>query len=247
MVKLVLLRHGESEWNKRNLFTGWVDVDLSTRGIQEAKQAGRLLKNRGFEFDVAYTSLLKRAIRTLWLTLDEMDEMWLPIINAWELNERHYGDLQGLNKVTMARKFGAKQVQIWRRSFGIRPPRQGHWWWRKYHVKPPELAKDSLYNFHHDRRYQLFGLKKVPKSESLADTYKRTIPFWHKQIEPRLLKDQRIIIAASGNSIRSIVKYLDNISDKDIPNLEIPYARPLVYEFNIKNKKIIKKRSYYLK
>lgn len=247
MTKLVLLRHGESLWNKKNIFTGWVDVDLSQRGIRQAKQAGRLLKNRGYKFDLAYTSLLKRAIRTLWLALDEMDLMWVPIINVWQLNERHYGNLQGLNKLTIARKFGDKQLHLWRRSFGLRPPRQSHWWWRKYHIKPPELTQDSLYNLAHDQRYRLFGLKNIPRSESLADTYKRTIPFWRKHIEPQILQKKKIIISASGNSLRSIVKYLDNISDEEIPNLEIPYAQPLVYEFGIKKNKLVKKDSYYLK
>ncbi len=247
MPKVVLLRHGESLWNKKNLFTGWVDVDLSPRGIRQAKQAGRLLKRRGFTFDLAYTSVLKRAIRTLWLALDEMDLMWLPIINAWQLNERHYGDLQGLNKIAVSKQFGDEQLHLWRRSFSLRPPNHAHLWRRKFHLKPPELAEDSLHNLYHDRRYRLFGLKNIPRTESLADTYKRTIPFWRKQIEPKILKKQKIIISASGNSLRSIVKYLDNISDKKIADIEIPYAKPLVYEFKIKGKKLIKTSSYYLK
>jgi 2,3-bisphosphoglycerate-dependent phosphoglycerate mutase len=232
MVKLVLLRHGESLWNKKKIFTGWVDIDLSRRGLKQARQAGRLLKKHHFTFDVAYTSVLKRAIRTLWLALDEMDLLWLPVVNAWQLNERHYGGLQGLNKVAMAKKFGAEQVRLWRRS---------------YRLRPPLTAKNGPYNAARDPRYRLFGLKQVPRTESLADTYRRVMPYWFKEIEPKIIVGQKIIISAHGNSLRALVKHLDNVSDRDIPQLEIPVGRPLVYEFNVRQGQLAKKSSYYLK
>ena len=232
MVKLVLLRHGESLWNKKKIFTGWVDIALSRKGMRQAKRAGRLMAKRGFTFDLAYTSVLNRAVKTLWLALEEMNLEWLPIINAWQLNERHYGGLQGLNKVAMAKKYGAEQVHLWRRSYSLRPPL---------------LAKNSVYNVAHDPRYQLYGLTKVPLAESLADTYRRVLPYWKKIIEPKIIAGQKIIISAHGNSLRALVKYLDNISNRDIPNLEIPVGRPLIYEFNIKQQTLVKKRSYYLK
>ena len=230
MVKLVLLRHGESVWNKKNIFTGWVDIDLSRKGVRQAKRAGRLLKAAGFNFDRAYTSVLKRAVRTLWLVLEEMDLTWLPVLNAWQLNERHYGDLQGLSKPALAKKFGVEQVQRWRRSFRLRPPL---------------LAKTSPWDVARDRRYQIFGLKQVPRRESLADTCRRVLPYWQQEIAPRLQRGANIIISAHGNSLRALVKHLDKISDDDIPLLEIPTGAPLVYEFN--NRHGLKKRtSYYL-
>ncbi len=232
MVKLVLLRHGESLWNKKKIFTGWVDIDLSRRGMREARRTGRLLKKHHFNFDLAYTSVLKRAVRTLWLALDEMDLLWLPVVNAWQLNERHYGGLQGLNKVAMAKKYGAQQVHLWRRSYSLRPPL---------------LPKTSPWDISRDRRYKLFGLKQVPRTESLADTYKRVLPYWRQEIEPKIIAGQNIIISAHGNSLRALVKYLDNISNRDIPNLEIPVGRPLIYEFNVKQSQLVKKSSYYLK
>lgn len=232
MIKLILLRHGESLWNKKKIFTGWVDIDLSRKGIREAKRAGRALKQRGFKFDRAYTSVLTRGIRTLWLVLDEMNLLWLPVTNAWQLNERHYGGLQGLNKVTMARKFGQEQVQLWRRSFKLRPP---------------VLAKNSPLNASRDPRYQIFGLKQVPNRESLADTCRRVLPYWRQVIEPQIIKGEKIIISAHGNSLRALVKHLDKISDRDIPQLEIPTGAPLIYEFNNKGGQLKKIKSYYLK
>lgn len=232
MIRLVLLRHGESLWNKKNLFTGWVDIDLSRRGLKQAQQAGRLLKKHRLTFDLAYTSVLKRAIRTLWLALDEADLLWLPTTKAWQLNERHYGDLQGLNKLAMAKKFGAEQVRLWRRSYSLRPPL---------------LAKNSPLDVSHDPRYRLTGPQTPPRGESLADTCRRVLPYWRREIEPKILAGQKIIISAHGNSLRALVKHLDNISPQDIPTLEIPVGQPLVYEFNIKNRRLIKKSSYYLK
>jgi len=232
MVKLVLLRHGESVWNKKNLFTGWVDVDLSKRGIRQARHAGRLLLARDFKLDAAYTSVLTRAIRTLWLVMDEMSLLWLPVARAWQLNERHYGGLQGLNKKTMAKKFGDEQVHKWRRSYSLRPPL---------------LAENSPFDVSRDRRYIGRNLKRMPRRESLADTCRRVWTYWQKIIEPEVLAGRQIIISTHGNSLRALVKHLDRISDKDIPELEIPVGQPLIYEFNIKNKKLIKKTSYYLR
>lgn len=228
MYKLVLIRHGESTWNKENRFTGFRDVDLSEKGLAEAKAAGELLRKEGFTFDIAYTSVLKRAIRTLWMILDEMDLMWIPIVNSWKLNERHYGDLQGLNKSEMAQKFGEDQVHIWRRS---------------YDVPPPPMSKD-------DERYE-GGLPKYsslwdgefPQTECLKDTVDRVVPYFTSEIAPAILSDKKVIIAAHGNSLRALVKYLDNIPDEEIVKMNIPTGVPLVYELD-ENLKPIK--SYYL-
>ena len=228
MVKLVLLRHGESIWNRENRFTGWTDVDLSDKGIEEAKKAGRTLKKNGFTFDLAYTSYLKRAVRTLWLVLDEMDLMWITVRNSWRLNERHYGALQGLNKAEMAKKFGEEQVLIWRRSYDVPPP-------------PLERADERYPG--HDIRYSKLSEAQLPLTESLKDTYRRCLPYWHKSIAPALLRGKKVIVSAHGNSLRALVKYLDNISEQDIVNLNIPTGIPLVYELN---KDLGKIRSYYL-
>ncbi len=228
MMKLVLLRHGESIWNKENRFTGWTDVDLSEKGIEEAKEAGRVLKAEGFTFDLAYTSVLKRAIRTLWLTMDEMDLLWVPWVRSWRLNERHYGALQGLNKSEMAAKFGEEQVKIWRRS---------------YDVPPPALTPDDERYPGHDPRYADLTKDELPLTECLKDTVERFLPLWHQEIAPEILKGKRVLIAAHGNSLRALVKYLDNISDQDIVNLNIPTGMPLVYELDNLLKPI---KSYYL-
>lgn len=227
MYKLVLIRHGESTWNKENRFTGWTDVDLSERGVEEAHAAGKLLRNEGYSFDLAYTSVLKRAIRTLWICLDQMDLMWLPVQRDWRLNERHYGALQGLNKAETAHKYGEDQVKIWRRS---------------YDVQPPALEKDDDRYPGHDRRYA--GLdNKLPLTECLKDTVDRFLPLWNENIAPLVKDGKRIIIAAHGNSLRALVKYLDNISEKDIIGLNIPTGIPLVYELDQKLEPI---RHYYL-
>jgi 2,3-bisphosphoglycerate-dependent phosphoglycerate mutase len=228
MMKLVLLRHGESTWNKENRFTGWTDVDLSEKGIEEAKEAGRVLKAEGFTFDLAYTSVLKRAIRTLWLTMDEMDLLWVPWIRSWRLNERHYGALQGLNKSEMAAKFGEDQVKIWRRS---------------YDVPPPALTPDDERYPGRDPRYAGLAKNELPLTECLKDTVERFLPLWHQDIAPEILKGKRVLIAAHGNSLRALVKYLDNISDQDIVSLNIPTGMPLVYELDDLLKPI---KSYYL-
>jgi 2,3-bisphosphoglycerate-dependent phosphoglycerate mutase len=228
MVKLVLLRHGESTWNKENRFTGWTDVDLSEKGIEEAKKAGRALKELGFVFDLAYTSFLKRAVRTLWLVLDEMDLMWIPVKNSWRLNERHYGALQGLNKAETAKKYGEEQVLIWRRS---------------YDIPPPLLDRSDERYPGHDARYRSLTQAQLPLTESLKDTYRRCLPYWHKSIAPALLSGRKIIVAAHGNSLRALVKYLDNVSEQDIVNLNIPTGIPLIYELGYDLKKI---KSYYL-
>ncbi len=228
MLKLVLLRHGESTWNKENRFTGWTDVDLSEKGIEEARQAGRTLKGQGYDFDLAFTSLLKRAIRTLWIVQDEMDLMWIPVKNSWRLNERHYGALQGLNKSETAKKYGEGQVLIWRRS---------------YDIPPPPLEKSDARYPGLDPRYSMLGPAQIPLAESLQDTYRRCLPYWHKSIVPALKAGKRIIIVAHGNSIRALVKYLDAVSEEDIVNLNIPTGIPLVYELNGDLKKI---KSYYL-
>lgn len=228
MLKLVLLRHGESAWNRENRFTGWTDVDLSEKGIEEARQAGRVLKEQGYEFDLAFTSLLKRAIRTLWIVQDEMDLMWLPVKKSWRLNERHYGALQGLNKSETAGKYGEAQVLIWRRS---------------YDIPPPALEKSDPRYPGSDPRYRLLASSQIPLAESLLDTYRRCLPYWHKSIAPALRDSKRIIIAAHGNSIRALVKYLDSVSEKDIVNLNIPTGIPLVYELDDNLKK---SKSYYL-
>ncbi len=217
MYRLVLLRHGQSLWNLENRFTGWMDVDLSPKGIEEARRAGRRLKQKGFVFDQAYTSVLKRAIRTLWLVLDEMDLMWLPVHRSWRLNERHYGALQGLNKAETALRHGADQVKLWRRSFDI---------------PPPLLDQDDARHPRRDPRYAGLDPQALPAGESLKQTLERVLPLWHEAIEPDIRAGQRLIIAAHGNSLRAIVKHLENISDQDIPGLEIPTGRPLVYELD---------------
>lgn len=228
MIKLVLLRHGQSSWNLENRFTGWTDVDLSDTGVAEAHQAGKLLLAGGYIFDLAYTSVLKRAIRTLWIALDELDQMWIPVINAWQLNERHYGALQGLNKAETAEKFGQEQVHIWRRS---------------YSVPPPSLNLDDPRHPKFDPRYASLTAKELPATESLELTLKRVLPFWFKEIVPRLKDGQRLLVAAHGNSIRALVKHLDNISDDEIVELNIPTGIPLVYELDADLKPL---RHYYL-
>jgi len=228
MKKLVLLRHGESTWNKENRFTGWTDVDLSEKGIQEAKEAGEVLKKEGFIFDLAYTSVLKRAIRTLWLVLDEMDLMWIPVYNSWRLNERHYGALQGLNKSETTTKYGEEQVLIWRRSYDIPPM--------------PLDKKDPRYPGL-DPRYKELTLKELPLTECLKDTVARFLPYWHETIAPVVKSGKRLIIAAHGNSLRALVKYLDNISEEKIVNLNIPTGIPLVYELDDNLRPL---KSYYL-
>lgn len=228
MYKVVLLRHGESTWNKENRFTGWTDVDLSEKGLGEAKAAGQVLKKEGYVFDIAYTSVLKRAIRTLWLTLEGMDLMWIPVVNSWRLNERHYGALQGLNKSETAAKYGEEQVKIWRRS---------------YDTPPPALTVDDERYPGKDPRYAGVDKKDVPLCESLKDTVARFIPYWHSDIAPMIKSGKKVLIAAHGNSLRALVKYLDNISEKDITELNIPTGMPLVYELD-KDLRPIK--SYYL-
>jgi len=217
MIQLVLVRHGESTWNKENRFTGWTDVDLSENGIIEAQKAGSILKQKGFSFDIAFTSVLKRAIRTLWIILDEMDLMWIEVINSWRLNERHYGALQSLNKSEMTEKYGEKQVHIWRRS---------------YDTRPPALSKDDLRNPANEQKYKGLNEKDIPLTECLKDTVERFLPFWHDSIEQELKKARKVLICAHGNSLRALVKHLDGISDKDIPNLNIPTGIPLIYELD---------------
>jgi 2,3-bisphosphoglycerate-dependent phosphoglycerate mutase len=228
MYKIVLLRHGESVWNKENRFTGWTDVDLSEKGIEEARNAGRVLKQEGYTFDLAFTSTLKRAIRTLWLATDEMDLLWIPVIKSYTLNERHYGALQGLNKAEMAAKHGEEQVKIWRRS---------------YDVPPPALDENDPRHPRFDVRYKDVDPKLLPATESLKDTVARVVPFWESTIAPEIKKSKKIIIAAHGNSLRALVKYLDNISDKDILELNIPTGIPLVYELDANLRPI---QHYYL-
>ena len=228
MKKLVLLRHGESTWNEENRVTGWTDVDLSKKGLEEARNSGRLLRENGFIFDVAYTSVLKRAIRTLWIALDEMDQMWIPINLSWRLNERHYGALQGLNKAETAAIYGDEQVRIWRRSYDIRPPAL--------------TVQDDRYPGS-DPRYLSMAQEDIPLAECLQDTVSRFLPYWNEIIAPALRSGQRVIIAAHGNSLRALVKYLDNISDGDILELNIPTGIPLVYELDDDLKPI---RNYYL-
>ena len=228
MTKLVLIRHGESTWNKENRFTGWTDVDLSEKGRQEAREGGQVLKAGGYTFDVAYTSVLKRAIRTLWTVLDEMDLMWIPVHRSWRLNERHYGALQGLNKAETAEKFGESQVKIWRRS---------------YDVPPPVLTTDDERYPGHDRRYQNLTKEELPLTECLKDTVARFLPLWHETIAPAIQGGQRVLIAAHGNSLRALVKYLDNVSEEDIVELNIPTGMPLVYELDDQLKPL---NRYYL-
>lgn len=217
MHKLVLLRHGESLWNRENRFTGWTDVDLSEKGVLEAHMAGRALKKEGFVFDAAYTSVLKRAVRTLWIVLDEMDLMWIPVDNSWRLNERHYGALQGLNKSETAARYGEEQVLIWRRSYDIRPP---------------ALEENDARCPGNDSRYAALDKKDIPLTECLKDTVERFLPYWHTTIAPAVTQGKRVIIAAHGNSLRALVKYLDNITDEEIVGLNIPTGIPLVYELD---------------
>jgi len=228
MTKLVLLRHGESNCNKENRFGGWLDADLSEEGIAEAKKAGLTFKEQGYMFDVAFTSVLKRAIRTLWIVLDVMDLMWIPVYHSWHLNERHYGALQGLNKSETAAKFGEEQVLIWRRSYDVRPPR---------------LKKTDKMYPGNDPKYKDLDKKDLPLAESLKDTLNRVLPYWHEAIAPAIKSGKRVIIPAHGNSLRALVKYLDNISGEEILKLNIPTGIPLVYELNESLKTI---KSYYL-
>jgi 2,3-bisphosphoglycerate-dependent phosphoglycerate mutase len=228
MYTLILLRHGESRWNQENRFTGWVDVDLSEKGVVEAHHAGKLLQDGGYTFDIAFTSVLKRAIRTLWITLEEMDLMWVPVVHSWRLNERHYGALQGLNKSETAKKYGEEQVHIWRRS---------------YDVAPPALKlSDQMYPGN-DPRYADVHKDDLPLCECLKDTVRRFLPYWHDSIAPALRSGKKVIIAAHGNSLRALVKYLDNIPDDVIPGLDIPTGIPLVYELDDQLKPV---RHYYL-
>ncbi len=228
MHKLVLIRHGESQWNKENRFTGWKDVDLSEKGIDEAHAAGKLLKAEGFEFDEAYTSVLKRAIRTLWIVLDEMDLMWIPETKSWLLNERHYGALQGLNKAEIAAQYGEEQVLVWRRSFDI---------------PPPTLEESDERYLGNEPQYSSILKSKFPKTECLKDTVARVVPYFEDEIVPKIKDGKRLIIAAHGNSLRAFVKYLGGISDDEIVNLNIPTGVPLVYELDAALKPI---KSYYL-
>jgi len=228
MHKLVLLRHGESQWNLENRFTGWTDVDLSPRGVEEAQAAADLLRKEGYAFDVAHTSVLKRAIRTLWITLDGMDLMWIPVRRSWRLNERHYGALQGLNKAEMAKKFGDEQVKIWRRSYATPPPA----------LEPDDERHPGL-----DPRYALLTKDQLPLSEALKNTVERFLPYWHDAIVPDLRSGRRVIVAAHGNSLRALVKHLDAISEDEIVGLNIPTGIPLVYELDADLAPI---RHYYL-
>jgi 2,3-bisphosphoglycerate-dependent phosphoglycerate mutase len=227
-VKLVLLRHGESEWNLANRFTGWTDVALSQKGIQEAHRAGHLLRAAGYVFDEAHTSVLKRAIETLWIAMEELDMMWLPVYRSWRLNERHYGALQGLNKKETAQEFGEEQVHRWRRS---------------YDVRPPALALDDERNPRFDPRYAHLEPGDLPASESLKDTLDRVLPYWHEVIVPTLKRGRKVLISAHGNSLRALVKYLDHISDEEIPTLNIPTGFPLVYELD---DDLLAQEHYYL-
>jgi len=228
MYTIVLLRHGESAWNLDNRFTGWTDVDLTPKGIEEAGESGRLLLEAGYTFDVAYTSVLKRAIRTLWIVLDRMDLMWIPVHRSWRLNERHYGALQGLNKAETAAQHGEAQVKIWRRS---------------YDVPPPALTEDDPRHPGRDRRYAALTAAELPLTESLKHTVARFLPYWHETIAPSVRDGKRVLIAAHGNSLRALVKYLDNISEQDIVELNIPTGVPLVYELDADLKPL---RHYYL-
>jgi 2,3-bisphosphoglycerate-dependent phosphoglycerate mutase len=228
MYKIVLLRHGESSWNRENRFTGWTDVDLTDTGRNQARRAGQLLRDEGFSFDVAYTSMLKRANRTLWIALDEMDLLWIPVHHSWRLNERHYGALQGLNKAETAAKFGDDQVLLWRRS---------------YDVPPPPLTPDDPRHSRGDPRYADLSDAELPLTECLKDTVARFLPYWNEQITPAIRQGKRVIIAAHGNSLRALVKYLDNMSEKAIIDLNIPTGMPLVYELDADLRPI---RHYFL-
>ena len=228
MYKLVLVRHGQSTWNLENRFTGWTDVGLTEQGVAEAREAGRLLREGGYEFDVAYTSVLRRAIKTLWIILEEMEIEWLPVYRAWQLNERHYGALQGLNKAEMAQKFGEEQVHIWRRS---------------YDIPPPALEENDERHPRFDRRYAALTSQQVPSTESLKITLERVLPYWHMVLAPAIMSGQRLLVVAHGNSLRALVKYLDGISEEVIPGLNIPTGVPLVYELDENLKPI---QHYYL-
>jgi 2,3-bisphosphoglycerate-dependent phosphoglycerate mutase len=228
MHKLVLLRHGESVWNKENRFSGWKDVDLTEKGVGEAREGGRLLREGGFEFDIAFTSVLKRAIKTLWIVLEEMDRMWIPIHNSWRLNERHYGALQGLNKAETAQKFGEAQVKIWRRA---------------YDTPPPALTEDDPRLETDNPRYSDIPKSEFPRTECLKDTVARFLPYWKESIAPTIRSGKRTIIAAHGNSLRALVKYLDNLSDVEVVELNIPTGQPLIYELDDSLRPI---RNYYL-
>ncbi|MBN2273178.1 MAG: 2,3-diphosphoglycerate-dependent phosphoglycerate mutase [Bacteroidales bacterium] len=228
MYKVVLLRHGESTWNKENRFTGWTDVDLSEKGMEEARAAGRIMKKEGFQFDVAYVSVLKRALRTLWLALEEMDQLWIPWIKTWRLNERHYGSLQGLNKAETAAAHGEEKVKIWRRSYDVPPP--------------PLETSDPRYPGNQDV-YNDVDKNDLPLTECLKDTVERFLPYWHETIAPAIKSGKRVLIAAHGNSLRALVKYLDNMSDEEVISLNIPTGVPLVYELDEDLKPI---KHYYL-
>ncbi len=228
MYKLVLIRHGESTWNLDNRFTGWVDVDLTDTGVAQAKNSGQLLKAEGYDFDLAYTSVLKRATRTLWHCLDEMDRTWLPVVNSWRLNERHYGALEGLNKAEVAKEYGDDQVLIWRRSYDIPPP--------ALDINDPRCERS-------DPRYARLQPEQVPLTECLKDTVARVLPLWNESIAPAIKAGKRVVIAAHGNSIRALVKYLDNVADADIVGVNIPNGIPLVYELDEQLKPL---RHYYL-
>jgi len=228
MNKLVIIRHGESEWNQKNLFTGWVDVELSSNGIAEAHNAGKALLKAGFDFDVCFTSYLKRAINTQQIILQEMDREWLPVFKSYKLNERHYGALQGLNKAETAAKYGEEQVHIWRRSFDVRPP---------------EMQEDNSYNARKQAQYRDIPQTEIPMCESLSDTITRTVPYFEECIKPLIMSGKRVMIAAHGNSLRSLIKYFEHIPDEEIINVEIPTGKPLVYEFDNEFRTINK---YYL-
>jgi 2,3-bisphosphoglycerate-dependent phosphoglycerate mutase len=228
MYQIVLLRHGESAWNKENRFTGWTDVDLSDKGLQEAHSAGQVLKKEGYIFDLAYTSVLKRAVRTLWVALDELDLMWIPVVNSWRLNERHYGALQGLNKAETAAKYGEAQVKVWRRS---------------YDVPPPALERTDERYPGKEPRYAGLTDKELPLTECLKDTVARFLPYWHGTIAPAVKAGKKVVIAAHGNSLRALVKYLDNVSEADITELNIPTGIPLVYQLDDDFKPL---KSFYL-
>ena len=229
MPKLVLLRHGQSQWNLENRFTGWVDVPLSAAGVEEAHHAGRLLKQEGFAFDVAYTSVLKRAIKTLWVALEELDQMWVPVYRSWRVNERMYGALQGLNKAEVAAQHGDDQVKIWRRS---------------YDIAPPPLDEDNEFFPGKDPRYRKLRQNEIPRTECLKDTVNRFLPYWEAEIAPAIRRGERVLITAHGNSLRALVKHLEGVSDQDIVELNIPTGIPLVYELDDKLKPI--KPRYYL-
>jgi 2,3-bisphosphoglycerate-dependent phosphoglycerate mutase len=227
-MKLTLLRHGESLWNRENRFSGWTDVDLSDQGMVEAREAGKTLKSEGYSFDVAYTSVLKRAVRTLWIVMDELDLMWIPVERSWRLNERHYGALQGLNKAETAKRFGEEQVLLWRRSYDIRPP---------------ALEKMDERYPGHDPRYRGLDDRDLPLTECLKDTVERFLPYWHGSIAPAVKAGKKVLVTAHGNSLRALVKYLDNVSDEDIVALNIPTGIPLVYELGEELRPV---KHYYL-